>query len=75
MNIRLCDDAHAILFALAKKRRASQSQVIESLLREAFGGSNYDLAAARRSWNAAQIMRRAERRLDEDEEERPAWAN
>jgi hypothetical protein len=62
-----------MLAALAKKQKASQAEVITALIREAFGGNNYDRAAALRSWNAAQILRRAERHADEDEEVPAAW--
>ena len=66
LNVRVSDDVFAILFALAKKRRATQAMVIEAVLREAFDGSTYDIAAARRAWTNAQIKRRAEREYPED---------
>ena len=74
LNVRVSDDIFAILFVLAKKRGATQAMVIEAVLREAFNGTTYDIAAARRAWTNAQIKRRAERPQDEDERA-PAWAS
>ena len=50
VNIRLPDEACAILYALAADRRVSQGRMVEQLTREAFGENRRRIAAAKRRY-------------------------